>query len=353
MWDDDEAQRWLRVFLDRLADGRALHADHADSVEHAEANGLLLLIGPAEEEVLDQVLARTPPVLAQRWRTALSGRPDGFLSGEGVTERDGVQAEIRAGRRRLLSWLAATVVVLGLAAGALVVLWPDEEPPPTGRIFFNTSGPDAQQDDPNRFAGDTPVVNRNLLARLDRPVAVRSGGGDATGRATAEVDPSVLPAPPGAVSATLFRHAGQGHVVLVGPPGFASRACVQVSAVAPTLRPFDTSVVGAAGACPPGVVGRAADVGCRGDTALMVGLVLPPGEVALEEGGAAGVGAVRVAVFGVAAGYEQVSLRGTITVPVGTSEAVPAFGGRPGEQVAFDVTPADAATPVIGRCTLT
>src|SRR5437763_121507 len=121
--------------------------------------------------------------------------------------------------------------------------------------------------------------------------------GNPTDRIDPDVSAALLPFAPAAVSATLFRYGGQGQVVIVGPAGFLSAACLQVSAVTVNLRPFDTAVYNAASACPDNVAGRAANVGCVGDTAIMVDVVFPQGQAELEEGGLAVHGGVRVAWF--------------------------------------------------------
>ena len=46
MWSEDEANSVLRRMLDALAEGRA-SIDAPDALAYAEANNLLLLIGPA------------------------------------------------------------------------------------------------------------------------------------------------------------------------------------------------------------------------------------------------------------------------------------------------------------------
>jgi hypothetical protein len=166
------------------------------------------------------------------------------------------------------------------------------------------------------------------------------------------VSDDLLPFAPAAVSATLFRYGGGGQVVIVGPPGFLSAACLQVSAVTINLRPFDTAVFNAGSACPTNVAGRPATSGCVGDTAIMLDVQFPQGEIALEEGGVASIGGVRVASFAIRPGYETLSLRGTIEVRAGKAVEVPVFGGKTGDVVSFDVTPKGATTPTIGRCTL-
>ena len=86
---------------------------------------------------------------------------------------------------------------------------------------------------------------------------------------------------------------------------------------------------------------------------IMLEMQFPEGDIELEEGGVASIGGVRgPASFAIRPGYETMSLRGTVEVRAGKDEQVPAFGGKTGDVVAFDVTPKGATTPTIGRCTL-
>ena len=349
-WSEDEANGVLRRMLDLLAEGRAT-VEAPDALSYAEANSLLLLIGPREEAVMHRLYTRMPPALVDRWQVALSGDREALEFGRRRDEEPPtVDAALREARKRTMLIVVAAVVALALIAAAAVFLRPDEDSAPVGRISFADST--ATGESPDRFLGEAPIVNENLLTRLDRTVAVREGSGNPTDRIDASASADLLPAPPAAISATLFRYGGRAQVVIIGPAGFLSAACLQVSAVTVNLRPFDTAVYNAGSACPDNVAGRAAAPGCEGDTAIMVEVQFPQGEVALEEGGVAGVGGVRVASFADRPGYESLSVRGTIEVPTGKVEAVPVFGGKAGDVVSFDVTPKGAAAPTIGRCTL-
>ncbi|MEO5840690.1 MAG: hypothetical protein ABIQ73_19660 [Acidimicrobiales bacterium] len=350
-WSDDEANAVLRRMLDALAEGRASIED-PDALAYAEANSLLLLIGPREEAVMHRLYTRMPPAMVERWRTALGGDRDSLGFGRRRTEEPPtVDAALRSARRRTAVMTLAVVITLGLVAAAAIFLRPDEETLPVGKISFGSTSPTAEG--PDRFLGEAPIVNENLLARIERPVAVREGSGNATDRIDPDVNADLLPFPPAAVSATLFRYGGQGQVVIVGPAGFLNAACFQVSAVTINLRPFDTAVYNAgARSCPGNVAGRAVTLGCTGDTAIMLDVQFPQGQVELEEGGVASIGGVRIASFAIRPGYETLSLRGTIEVRAGKAEEVPMFGGKTGDVVSFDVTPKGATTPTIGRCTL-
>ena len=351
LWSIDEANVVLRRMLDALAEGRA-SVEAPDALEYAEANSLLLLIGPREEAVMQRLYTRMPPELVERWRTALAGDRESLGFGRRRTEEPPtVDAALRDARRRSALIVLALVITVGLVAAAAVFLRPKESAAPVGRISFGSTAPTATA--PDRFLGEAPIVNENLLTRLDRTVAVKEGAGNAADRIDPNVPADQLPSAPSAVSATLFRYGGQGQVVIVGPAGFLTNACLQVSAVTVNLRPFDTAVYNAGStSCPDNVAGRAANVGCLGDTAIMVDVVFPQGQVELEEGGLAVIGGVCVASFVKRAGYETMSVRGTVEVRAGKDEEVPVFGGKSGDVVSFDVTPKGATTPTIGKCTL-
>jgi hypothetical protein len=350
-WTEEEANVVLRRMLDALAEGRAT-VDDPDALAYAEANSLLLLIGPREEAVVQRLYSRMPPAMVDRWRTALSGDRESLGFGRRATEEPPtVDAALHDARKRTAVIVAAVAVTLALIVAAAVFLRPDDSDAPVGRIAFADSTASGQA--PDRFLGEAPIVNESLLVRLDRPVAVRAGTGNAADRVESTVAAELLPAPPAAIAATLFRYGGQAQVVVVGPAGFLSNACLQVSAVTVDLRPIDTARYDAgAKSCPANVPGRNAVPGCVGDNAIMFQMQFPEGEVVLEEGGAATIGGVRIASFAARPGYEMLSLRGTIEVRAGKVESVPVFGGKTGDVVAFDVTPAGAATPTIGRCTL-
>ncbi|TML12014.1 MAG: hypothetical protein E6G39_12515 [Actinobacteria bacterium] len=350
-WSDAEANALLRRMLDALAEGRA-SIDDPDALAYAEANSLLLLIGPREEAVMQRLYTRMPAAMVERWRTALAGDRESLGFGRRRNEEPPtVDTALRDARRRSALMIGAVVITLALVGAAAIFFRPNESKAPVGRISFGSSSPTAES--PDRFLGEAPLVNPNLLARLERPVAVLAGAGNAVDRIDPNVSIELLPSAPAALSATLFRYGGRGQVVIVGPAGFLTTACLQVSAVTVNLRPFDTAIYNAgATACPANVAGRPATVGCVGDTAIMFEVQFPQGDVALDEGGVAAVGGVRVASFVARPGYETLSIRGTIEVRPGKDEEVPVFGGKPGDVVSFDVTPKGATTPTIGRCAL-
>src|SRR5690606_5333360 len=136
-----------------------------------------------------------------------------------------------------IAGVAALVVVLVLGV-LTVALGGDDETDSLGSITFD---PVDDVGGPEQREGPPPAVEKALLARLDRVVAVRDGSGDVAARIALDVPATDLPQPPGAVAATLFRYNGRGQVVLVGPPGWLASSCLQVSVISAGLRPFDTS----------------------------------------------------------------------------------------------------------------
>ncbi|HEV8296248.1 MAG TPA: hypothetical protein VGQ20_03095 [Acidimicrobiales bacterium] len=354
-WTDAQARAEARRMLDVLADGRPTE-DHADPLEFAQRNGLLLMIGPAEERYLRPMFARMPREMASAWRTALRGGGVVEVFGA-VREAEGfdealVDADLEAGgsrRRRLTIRSAIAAGVVLVLVMVVLALRGGGNDNALGSIRFEAL---AEVQGPESREGPPPQVEKSLLARVDRPVAVRTGTGDVQDRIVLDPPPTDLPQPPNAVAATLFRYNGRGQVVLVGPAGWLRSGCIQVSVISPGLRPFDTSYYEAApGACGGKTFGRVAKVGCLGDDTVMLDLVIPEGEVGLAEGGTAGVGAVRVLLVGNAPGYEKISLNGQVSVASGTEVKVPTFGGDAGATVRFDVSPPTGA-PVFGSCVL-
>lgn len=341
---------YARRFFDILADGREVQ-EYTDVFDFADRNGLLVLMGPKEELKFRKLVDRMPPEYALRWRRILSGDALGMEFGAGMSEAERIVREEKAGRQRSLGFLVIGITCLVLVVVLALVLRPGDPEPPVGRIFF-----EAPKEGPAEivaFEGGAPEVNRELLVPLEQIVAVRAGTGEVTQRVSAEADPALLPHATATLSATLFRLGDRGYVVIAGPAGFAKSACLQISAVTPTLRPFDTArFESAPGACPAGVVGRAATPACAGETAIMLGLELPTEEFDLEEGGRGAVGAVSVLSIGKAQGFDLMSIRGRIAVAGGKTATVPSFGGKKGDVITFDMSPKDAPAPVLGKCTL-
>ena len=154
-----------------------------------------------------------------------------------------------------------------------------------------------------------------------------------------------FPYPPGSIGASLFQYANSGHVALVGPAGFTDDACLRVGVVTEELRPLDTVTHG------PCVetIGRDATVGCIGDTAILLALDIPTGEVALPEGGTGFADAIRLQLVADGApDYEVLTVRGTIEVDTDSEIVIPRFGGQIGETIMFDTGAGRS-----GTCTLT
>jgi hypothetical protein len=344
----------VRRFLDALTDGRPIHEEHADPLEYAQRNGLLLLIGPEEERHLARLARRMPRDMAIAWRDALRGghASDAFgpLSEPERLDEARVEQELRSGRssRRRNILLTGAVVVVALTAGAFLLLRNDSDDETSGAITFDATEEQATGD---LRAGPPPAVQPALVARLDQPVAVAAGDGPTESRIVLTPAATDLPQAPGEIAATLFRYNGSGQVVLVGPSGWLANACIEVSPISQGLRPFETAFHETVpGTCPTAPM-RAATVGCASDTTVMLDLRLPEGNVNLEEGGQATVSAVRVKLVGSSPAYETISVNGQITVPAGSEVTVPTFGGAVGETVNFDVSAATGA-PIVGSCVL-
>jgi hypothetical protein len=353
LWSPDEARVELHRFLDALADGRKVD-DRADPLEHAQVNGLFLLFGPAVEARFSVVLSRLPDDMADQWIEALAGGRASDAFGP-VTEDEAilearVDAELKAGRVRRFRTIASVVAGLVLVVGAVIVFWPHEGRPAAGTIRFDDNVQSGPGSGPR--TGDAPVADKSLVARLDLPIALKAGDGPPADRIVTSVPPADLPAAPGAIAATLFRYAGRGQVVLVGPKGWTASACLQVSVVSSNERPFDTALYRQpATACPSTVSGRVANIGCQSDTVLMLDLEIPEGTVNLAEGGSGSVAGVRVLLHGKKPGYETLYLRGRIQVGSGKEVTVPTFGGAAGTTVGFDLSP-PSGDVLTGTCVL-
>ncbi len=355
--DADVANALTRRFVDVLTEGRPLVHDVLDTVEHVERNNLLLLFSPGVQARLEQLYPRMPLEMADAWRAALRGGDprDSFgpLTAEERLDEARVEADLQKGRRLRRRRLAGSVLLLVLlVAGG--VWWQRRDTGDTVSSGLIEFGKVAERGADLRTGGP-PAVEKALLARLDRPSVVRAGSGDVSDRIVLDPPPTDLPVPVGAVAATLFRYNGAGQVVLVGPPGWLAKACIQVSVMSASLRAFDTAYAETQpGACGTDrVFGRTATVGCTDpkQAAIMLDLVIPEGNVTLSEGGSASVAAVRVAVIGTNAVYERNNTAGQITVAQGSAVTVPGFGGAAGSTVTFDLS-APSGAPLTGSCRL-
>ncbi len=355
--DADAANALTRRFVDVLTEGRPLAHDLPDTVDHVERNNLLLLFSPGVQARLERLYPRMPLEMADAWRAALRGGDprDSFgpLTAEERLDEARVEADLQKGRRLHRRRLAGSVLVLVLLVAG-VVWWQRRDTGDAVSSGLIEFGKVAERGADLRTGGP-PAVEKALLARLDRPSVVRAGSGDVSDRIVLDPPPADLPVPVGAVAATLFRYNGAGQVVLVGPPGWLAKACIQVSVMSASLRAFDTAYTETQpGACGKDrVFGRTATVGCTDpkQAAIMLDLVIPEGNVTLSEGGSASVAAVRVAVIGTNPAYERNNTAGQITVAQGSAVAVPSFGGAAGSTVSFDLS-APSGAPLTGSCRL-
>jgi hypothetical protein len=281
------------------------------------------------------------------------------LTEEELAAEARVESSLRAaGRRRLLTAGLGLVVLVGVVAGVRLVidsLGEDDDEPPGGLVFDEVAGTAAGEEP------GPPIVEPLLVARLGTLVAVLAGDGAAADRVDPAVDPALAPVPPGTVAATLFARDGSGQVLLTGPDGWLGDACVRASVVSEGLRAFDSvwyeSVPGACGGL---AIGRPVTPTCLGPTSLMLPLAIPAGIVELEEGGTAAADAVRLSVAagggpapagGGPTGYEEISVRGVITVPDEVEGVrIPGFGGAAGSTV--EVAFGGAGAGLVATCTL-
>jgi hypothetical protein len=277
------------------------------------------------------------------------------LTEEELAAEARVESSLRAaGRRRLLAAGLGLVALVAVVAGVrllLTALGGDDGEPTVGLVFDEVTGPAAGEE-----LGPA-VVEPLLVARLGTLVAVRTGDGPPADRIDPGVDPALAPVPPGTVAATLFARDGSGQVLLTGPDGWLGAACVRASVVSAGLRPFDTIwFESVPGVCGPLAIGRPVAPTCIGPATLMLPLAIPVGIVELEEGGTAAADAVRVSVAGAPAGYgpagfEEISVRGVITVPDEVEGVrIPGFGGAAGSTV--EVAFGGAGAGLVATCTL-
>ena len=308
----------------------------------------MMLFSEGVAQVFETHLARMPDDLEARWRDLIAGgaRSEAFgplTLQERLDERQ-VEAALVAGRRqRIVNLLVSVVVIAAVGAGAW---WGWQEFGPgeertRGALQFADSDESAET---AAVAGGPPVAEPALSAALIDPVSVLAGDGPVADRVTAA--PFVrFPYPPGAIGASLFQYANSGQVALIGPSGFPEDACLRVSVVTSDLRPLDTVTHGPCAE----PIGRDATVGCFGDTALLLALDIPSGEVELPEGGVGFADAVRIQLIADGGDeYEVLTIRGTIEVDIESDVVIPRFGGRVGETITFDI-----GAGRVGTCELT
>ncbi len=350
-WTDEEADRQAHEFLDRLASGRP--TDHYDDpLEHARENGLLLLFGRGEQARFEWLLRRMSTARAALWRELLAGGASSEAFGpltlqEQLDEQQVTDALARGRKQRIVNLVLGAVVLIALVAAA-AVFWPSgDDERVSGAITFSDVTESAEA---ISLEGPPPAVDATLSTAIGTPVVVAAGPGTATERIVVDIDVEALPRPPGDVVATLFQYAGRGRLVLVGGPGWHAGLCTQVSVTSAGLRPFDTAHFPDAGAC-EGELGRIAEATCLSDTTMILDLEVPSGEVTLSEGGTATADSVRVQLDRPDPAYEELSVRGVISVDAGETASVPRFGGQPGGSLTFDFTAAGHPSR-IGSCSV-
>ncbi len=85
-----------------------------------------------------------------------------------------------------------------------------------------------------------------------------------------------------------------------------------------------------------------------GDTAVLLDVRIPAGEVTLPEGGVGFADAIRVQLVAPPTDeHELLTVRGLIAVATDSEVTIPRFGGAPGDEVTFDLG-ADRS----GSCTI-
>jgi len=347
LWSFDEADEQAHNFLLRVAGERTMPEFLDDPVEHARANGLMLLFSQAIQASFETYLARMPEPRVTAWRDLVAGGASseafGPLTLQEKLNEEQVGDALQKGRNQRIVNLVVVTLLLCLVIGGAVFLWSEflvDEGRTEGAFRFEG------EDEPPEVAarsGGPPVASDLLTVAVTDPVSIEAGDGPEANRIT--VAPFIdYPFTPGSIRASLFEYAGSGHVVFVGPDGFTESACLRASVVTSELRPLDTVTFGAC-AQP---VGRDASVGCLGPSAVLLDLDIPSGEVELPEGGIGFADAIRVQLIGDDPDYEVLTLRGTIAVGGEDSVAVPRFGGEVGDEIEFDLQ-----ANRIGRCTIT
>lgn len=321
---------------------------HTDPIEHARANGLMILYSAEAADAFETVLARMPEPREAAWRDLIAGGASSEAFGpltlqEHLDEKQ-VDDALAAGRKqRIINLVVGLVVIMIVGGGGFFAYdqFLTEEQRTQGAIQF------ADTSEPPEVAaveGGPPITEAAVTAGLADTVAVAAGEGPVEDRIVTAAF-SDFPHPPGSMRASLFQYAGSGHVVIVGPAGFTDDVCLRASVVTGDLRPLDTVTTGPC-ADP---VGRPAVVGCVGPSAILLDLQIPEGGVELPEGGVGFADAVRIQL--IADGgerYETLTVRGTIQVDPAAGVIIPRFGGDAGDVLSFDLGAGRS-----GTCTLT
>lgn len=346
-WSYEESDIRAHEFLSAVAGNRDIYEYVEDPVEHARVNSLMLLFNEDVTEAFETFLARMPQPRAEAWRELISGGVSAEVFGpltlqEQLDERQ-IAVYLQAVRnRRIVSALVTALLGVALLLAA-VVGWSElisQDDRSAGILDFGLLGEASNE---AALIGGPPVVEASLIAALSEPVAVLAGDAPLSQR-DVEAPPSMFPYPAGSIAATLFQYAGSGHVLFVGPSGFADNSCLRASVATRDLRPLDVVTTGPC----TDPVGRAATVGCVGPTAVLVDLRVPTGVVELPEGGSGFADSVRVKLVGHDERYEALFIGGAIEVSAGDEVVVPRFGAAPGDELTFDF-----GTDQVGVCTIT
>ena len=347
VWSYEESDVRAHEFLTAVAGQRDIYEYVEDPIEHARVNSLMLLFNEEVSAAFETFLARMPAPRVEAWRELIFGGVSSEVFGpltlqERVDERQ-IGADLQAARnRRIFSAVSTVIVLIALVMGA-VVLWGEfitGEARTTGSLNFGSLNEVSNE---TALTGGSPVVEISLTAALTATVAVLAGDAPLAERVTTAPSES-FPYPPGALRATIFRYAGSGHVLFVGPNGFVDNSCLRASVVTADLRPLDVVTTGPC----QDPVGRTATIGCLGPTAVLIDLKVPTGVVELPEGGSGFAEAVRVQLVGHDERYEVLSIRATIGVGADDEVVVPRFGAAAGDELIFNF-----GTDQVGICTVT
>lgn len=360
-WSEEEADKEIKNFLLHLAGERVL-IPAEDPISLAKENDLLLLFGPEEEEEFARLALRFPEETIKNWATLLSGgsRSEAFgprSRSERRSEAAIVSELQNAVLRRGIAAAIAAAIVVALFFGLSILLDSSEEEASIGLRFSQEVPTMMNKTDDRDQELINPVAESVLVADADKIVALRKGNEALIDRIRIDVSEVVLPIEPGALRATVFQF-GQGQVALVGPQGWVNNSCTRVSVTTKGLRPLDVIYHNGENAdCPLQMPGRQAEVTCKSETVLIFSINIPQREnpQKLAEGGTGWAEKVRFGVEGITApngSWEQLSVRGTIEVPVGVENIViPKFAGNPGDIIEVDLGVGPQGRR-LGTCTL-
>ena len=207
-WSEDEANAVLRRMLDLLAEGRA-SIDAPDMLVYAEANNLLLLIGPRRKQSCTAstrgCLPRWSSGGAPRWAVIVTR----WVSVDASTKNHR-RSTRHYGRRfaapHCSSWGSSPS---SRRFRATIIFRPDDDPLPVGRISFGDTT--ATGESPDRFLGEAPIVN-TICWRASSPSGRTQRHGQHDRSHRAERQPRPLAVSPGGAlrDAVSLRRTGAG-----------------------------------------------------------------------------------------------------------------------------------------------